>query len=67
MGPRHSRVTALAGSFFKLASAWWNVDRIRIPESRQKDCDVVAVEKRIRDVDAARHRRASSKAKATTR
>ena len=67
MGPRHSRVMALATSFCKLVSAWWNVDRIRVPVSRQKDSDVAIVEQRIRDVDAARHRRSSSKAKTTIR
>jgi hypothetical protein len=67
MAPRHSRVMALASSFWKLVSAWWNVDRIRIPESRQKDSDVAAVDQQFHDVKVARHRRASSKAKATIR
>ena len=63
MARRFASVMALAGSLWKLVSAWWNVDRIRVPVSRQKDSRGTAVEQRIRDVDAARHRRASSKAK----
>jgi hypothetical protein len=63
MATRYSCCMALVGSFIKLVSAWWNVDRIRVPVSRQKDSRGTAVEQRIRDVDAARHRRASSKAK----
>jgi hypothetical protein len=65
MTARDSRVRALAGSFFKLVSAWWNVDRIRIPSSRQKDNATATVEQRFDDVEVARHCRASSKAKMT--
>lgn len=67
MARRFESVIALAGSFWKLVSAWWNVDRIRIPRSRQKDGDTVAVERGFDDVNIARHGRAMSKAKTTNR
>lgn len=66
MARRFASVMALAGSMWKLVSAWWNVDRIRIPRSRQKDGDNVAINQEFEDVGTARHARATSRAKTTS-
>jgi len=65
MARRFASVMALAGSPWKLVSAWWNVDRIRIPRSRQKDGDNVVINQGFEDAGTARHARARSKAKTT--
>jgi len=58
-----SRLTApfvaLASCVWKLVSAWWNVDRIRVPHSRRTDCENDCVDDHFQQVNAARVNRAS--------
>lgn len=62
---RESAIVALASSMWKLVSAWWKVDRIRVPQSRRFEADEQNLEDQNREVDSARTHRVSSKVQAT--
>lgn len=57
MSTRNSVVMALASSVWKLVSAWWKVDRIRIPDSRTADNGRQNFEDQLGVVETARERR----------
>ncbi|MFT5095424.1 MAG: hypothetical protein ACI8P0_002908 [Planctomycetaceae bacterium] len=62
-----SALKALASSIWKLVSAWWNVDRIRIPHSRRADFGEQKLDDQNCEVESARTRRAMSKVQTTDR
>lgn len=67
MWRRSSALVALASSVWKLVSAWWNVDRIRIPHSRRAGSGAQMLDDQNREVDSARTRRALPKVQTTDR
>jgi len=67
MSRQSSALKALASSVWKLVSAWWNVDRIRVPHSRRADFRDQTLDDQNREVESARTRRAMSKVQTTDR
>lgn len=61
MPSRNSVLVALASSMGKLLSAWWNVDRIRVPHSPRADCGEELLDAQSREVESARTRRGTVK------
>jgi len=59
MFSRQSPIVALAVSVWKLAGAWWKVDRIRVPRSRCVDCGETLEDEVLRNV-ASQERRLRS-------
>lgn len=67
MPSRNSVLVVLASSMGKLLSAWWNVDRIRVPHSRRADCGEESLDAQNREVESARTRRGTFKVRTTDR
>lgn len=57
MSPKRRPVVALASSLWSLVSAWWNIDRIRVPHSRHADIRNSMDDERAPDDAAATARR----------
>jgi hypothetical protein len=63
MSRQSSALEALASSVWKLVSAWWNVDRIRVPHSRRADSPDQTLDDQNHEVESARTRRVSPEVK----
>lgn len=63
MSRRISALKALTSAVWKLVGAWWNVDRIRVPQSRRADCGDQSLDDQSREVESARIRRGTFKAR----